>query len=70
MKNILSKIFNPNKFIGVPIFIFSTILIIYVLSFDIQRTILSYIAYLLSTYALILLIIWSIKVFKLSSKKN
>ena len=52
-----------------PTCIFSTILLIYVLGINVEKNIISYIAYLLSTYSLILFIIWFIKVCRFSSDK-
>lgn len=67
MKKILLKVFYPNKFIGVPICIFSAILLIFVFSAHLEGHFISYVAYLLSFYSLILFIIWFYKACKFSS---
>ncbi|MGN1379633.1 MAG: hypothetical protein ACI4XR_04510 [Bacilli bacterium] len=67
MKKISYKLFHPNKVIGCLICIISVILLIYVFSLHIERTPLAYTSYLLSTYSLILFIIWFIKACHFSS---
>ena len=70
---ILCKLFKPKTIIGLPLCIFSIILLIYVFSYHLEDNIISYIAYLLSTYSLIIFIIWFIKTCKFSFheiKKN
>lgn len=67
MKKLLSGIFYPNKFIAVPLCIFSTILLIYVFSIHLEGHIISYIAYLLSAYSLVLFLIWFCKACKFSN---
>ena len=67
MKKKIYVIFHPNKFIGIPICIISTILLIIVFSYHLEYTPLAYTSYFLSTYALILFIIWFIKACKFSS---
>lgn len=63
---ILCKLFKPKTIIGLPICIFTIILLIYVFSYNLEDNIISYIAYLLSTYSLIIFIIWFIKTCKFS----
>lgn len=67
MKRIIYKLFHPNKIIGCPICIISTILLIYVFSLHIEKTPIAYVSYLLSAYSLILFIIWFIKACHFSS---
>ncbi len=62
MKKMLSKLFVPNKIIGFIIFNVAFGLLIYVFTFHLENTPLAYISYLLSTYALILFIIWFCKI--------
>lgn len=59
---IIYIIFHPNKILGSLIFLFSAGLLIYVFSLQLEETFISYIAYLLSLYSLIIFIIWFIKV--------
>lgn len=61
MKKIIYKLFHPNKVMGCLICIISAILLIYVFSMHIEKTPLAYTSYLLSTYSLVLFIIWFIK---------
>lgn len=58
MKNILKKIFNPNKIIGFILFNLGMGLLIYIFSFHLENTPLAYISYLLSAYALIIFCLW------------
>lgn len=58
MKKFFQKIFTPNKIVGFFIFNLSFILLIYVFTNHLEDTSLAYFAYLLSTYSLILFIIW------------
>lgn len=67
MKKILTKVFHPNKIVGFIIFNISFILLIYVFANHLEDTPIAYISYLLSTYALILFIIWFCKVCDFSS---
>ncbi len=62
MKKILSKLFIPNKIIGFITFNVAFGLLIYVFTFHLEETPLAYISYLLSTYALIIFIIWFCKI--------
>lgn len=62
MEKIIRKIFNSNKYLGVFLFILGFGLLIYVFSFHLENNLIAYIAYLLSTYALIIFIIWFLKV--------
>ena len=62
MKKMLSKLFIPNKIIGFIIFNIAFLLLIYVFTFHLENTPIAYISYLLSTYALIIFIIWFYKI--------
>ena len=68
MKKILSKLFVPNKIIGFIIFNISFGLLIYVFAFHLENTPIAYISYLLSTYALIIFIIWFYNICEFSNK--
>lgn len=68
MKRLIKKIFNPNKILGFFLFNISFILLIYVFAHHLEDTPIAYIAYLLSTYALILFIIWFWKTCKFSTE--
>lgn len=63
----MNKFFNPNKIFGFIIFNLSFILLIYVFVRHLEDTPLAYITYLLSTYALIIFIVWFCKVCKFSN---
>ena len=52
------KIFKPNKIIGFLLFNFSFFLLIYVFYYHLEDSAIAYLAYLLSTYGLILLVLW------------
>ena len=67
MKNILNKIVAPNKILGFLIFNLGMILLIYVFSFHLEETVLAYIAYFLSAYALIIFSVWFYKTCKFSN---
>ena len=67
MKNVLNKLFFPNKIIGFILFNLAFALLIYVFSFHLENTPIAYISYLLSTYALIIFCIWFYKVCKFSN---
>ena len=67
MKRFIYKIFVPNKVIGFIFFNIGFGLLIYVFGYHLEGTIISYISYLLSTYALIIFIIWFIQVCKFGS---
>ena len=58
MKKMIKRIFFPNKILGFIIFNFSFILLIYVFGNHLEDSPLAYLSYLLSTYSLILFIIW------------
>ena len=58
MRDLLKKIFIPNKIIGFIIFNVSLILLITVFSLHLEGTLLAYTTYPLSTYALIIFCIW------------
>lgn len=64
MKEIMNKIFNPNRIIGFIIFNLSFILLICVFVFHIEHSILGYFSYLMSTYSLITFCIWFYKICK------
>lgn len=68
MKKIIYKIFQPNIFIKILTYILSVYLLIYVFTMHIEESVLAYAAYPLSTYALILFIIWFIKACNFSSE--
>ena len=68
MKKLIYKIFHPNIFIKILSYILSIYLLIYVFTMHIEESLLAYIAYPLSTYALILFIIWFIKACNFSSE--
>lgn len=73
MKEKLKSIFYPNKIFGFIIFNVTLVLFIYVFSNSIENTVLAYITYFLSTYCLIIFVIWISKVIKNkteSFKKN
>lgn len=73
MKKLITKIFNPNKLLGIPLFIIGFALLIYVFSSHLENKPIAYISYLWSTYSLIIFIIWFIKACKYSNnwfKKN
>ena len=63
----MNKFFNPNKIFGFIIFNLSFILLIYVFVRHLEDTPLAYITYLLSTYALIIFIVWFCKACKFSN---
>lgn len=67
MKKVLKKIFMPNKYLGFILFNLGFGLLIYVFSLHLEDTPLAYISYLLSTYALVIFIVWFCKVCKFSS---
>lgn len=67
MKEKIKKIFKPQKIIGFLIFNLSFVLLIYVFARHLEDTFLAYVAYLLSTYALILFIIWFWKACRFSN---
>lgn len=66
MKKIINSIIKPNKVIGFFLFNFSFVLLIYVFLSHLENTPVSYIAYLLSTYSLILFCIWFYKACRFS----
>ena len=69
MKRIINKIFNPNKIIGFILVTLSIILMIYVFSFHYEKEIIAYITYLLSTYSLIIFVVWFYKLCKKINNK-
>ena len=68
MKKILNKLFVPNKIVGFLLFNLAFGLLIYVFSCHLEETPLAYVSYLLSTYALIIFIIWFCKIGEFSNK--
>lgn len=67
MKNILKKIIEPDKILGFLLFNFGIGLLIYVFSYHLEDTWIAYSAYLLSSYALIIFIVWFYKACKFSN---
>lgn len=67
MKDILKKLFIPNKILGFLIFNISMILLIVIFSMHLEDTPLAYIIYLSSTYSLIIFIIWFYKACEFSN---
>lgn len=67
MKIVFQKLLFPNKIIAIPLCLLSTILLVYVFSIHLEGTFLSYIAYLLSAYSLIIFIVWFCKACKFSA---
>lgn len=68
MKKLFCKFLNPNKFIGIPLFLIGFILLIYVFSCHLEGTPIAYVAYLWSTYSLIIFISWFIKTCEFSNR--
>ncbi len=68
MKKILNKLLFPNKIIGFGIFNLAFGLLIYVFSCHLENTPIAYISYLLSSYALIIFIIWFYKICEFSNR--
>lgn len=64
---LIKSLFHPNKIVGFLLCNSSIILLIYIFTKHLEDTPLAYIAYLLSTYSLIIFIIWFIKVCEFSS---
>lgn len=67
MKDIIKKLFMPNKFIGFIFFNLGFGLLIYVFGNHLEETPLAYVSYILSFYALIIFCIWFYKVCKFSN---
>lgn len=67
MKKYIRKMFHPPKLIAFLFCLCSTILLIYVFSFHLEGYFISYMAYILSFYSLILFMIWFCKACKFSS---
>lgn len=67
MKRFISRIFNPNKIVSSLICLTATILLIIVFSFHMEENGIAWIAYAYSVYALIVFIVWFIKVCKFSN---
>lgn len=67
MKQFISQIFNPNKVLGCLICLTATVLLIIVFSFHMEDTVVAWIAYPYSVYALIVFIVWFIKACKFSN---
>ena len=68
MKKMLKTIFYPNRVVGSFFFLFGFGLLIYVFACHLEDTPLAYFSYILSTYALILFIIWFCKACKFSNE--
>lgn len=68
MKKVLFKLFYPNKFLAIPLCLFSAILLIYVFAAHLEGSFISYVSYLLSTYSLVLFIIWFCKACRFSNR--
>ena len=68
MKKMLKTIFYPNRVVGLFFFLFGFGLLIYVFACHLEDTPLAYFSYILSTYALILFIIWFCKACKFSNE--
>ena len=67
MEKKIAKIFKPNKIVGFLLFNMGVFLLIYVFSCHLEETPLAYFAYLLSTYDLIIFIIWFYQACKVSN---
>lgn len=67
MKQIINKILYPNKIAGFIFFNLGFGLLIYVFSWHLEDTILAYISYILSTYALIIFVLWFYKICQFSN---
>lgn len=61
MFKVLKKIFEPNKIVGFLFFNLGMLLLIYVFARHMEGTFLAYLAYFLSTYALIIFVIWFVR---------
>ena len=68
MKKLFYKFLNPNKLIGIPLFLIGFILLIYVFSCHLESTPIAYVAYLWSTYSLIIFMVWFIKTCEFSNR--
>lgn len=68
MKKMLKTIFYPNRVVGLFFFLFGFGLLVYVFACHLEDTPLAYFSYILSTYALILFIIWFCKACKFSNE--
>lgn len=66
MAKIINKILHPNKLIGISSFILGFSLLIYVFSLHLETTPIAYVAYLWSTYDLIIFLLWLIKTCRFS----
>lgn len=68
MKKLFYKFLNPNKFIGIPLFFIGFILLTYVFGSHLESTPIAYVAYLWSTYSLIIFISWFIRTCEFSNR--
>lgn len=64
MKDIIKKVLLPNKFIGFILFNLGFGLLLYVFSCHLEETLIAYISYCLSAYALTIFCMWFYKVCK------
>jgi hypothetical protein len=64
MKDILYKLFHPNKVIAFLVFNLSVVLLIYVFSYHLEETLIAYITYPLSAYSFTIFCIWFYKACK------
>lgn len=62
MLKFLRKVFELNKIIGFLFFNLGMLLLIYVFARHLEDTFLAYLAYFLSTYALIIFVVWFVRV--------
>ncbi len=73
IKRLINSLLYPNKIIGCILFILGFGLLIYVFSFHLEDTIIAYVSYALSTYALIIFILCFCKICRFGNgliKKN
>lgn len=68
MKTFIKKILFPNELIGFVSFNLGFILLIYVFNNHLKETLLAYISYILSSYALVIFCIWFYRMCKLSNE--
>lgn len=67
IKRLINSLLYPNKIIGCILFNLGFGLLIYVFSFHLENTIIAYISYALSTYALVIFILWFCKICKIGN---
>lgn len=68
MRNVIKKILFPNRFLGFLIFNFGFGLLLYVFGNHLEETLIAYVSYLLSFYALVIFIIWFCRICKFSNE--